>query len=104
VSSPRIVLSDQARNDLRSLESYIAERDGEARAAAVRTKLDRAMRNLASMPRMGSRRSYLKPKQRAFPVPPWTIYYEPLAEGEGVNIVRIIDGRRNLPAIFGKSP
>jgi toxin ParE1/3/4 len=103
VSSPRVVFLDQARNDLRSIEAYVAEHDGEARAAAIRSKLDRAIRNLAAMPGMGGRRSYLNPKQRAFPVPPWTIYYETLPEGDGIRVVRIIDGRRNLPRLFGKT-
>jgi plasmid stabilization system protein ParE len=103
VSSPRIVLLDEARDDLRSLEAYIAEHDGEARAAAIRSKIDRAIRNLAAMPGMGGRRPYLNPKQRAFSVPPWIIYYETLLEKDGIRIVRIIDGRRDLPAIFRKA-
>jgi toxin ParE1/3/4 len=102
VPSPLIDLSDEAKHDLRSIEAYIAEHDGEMRAAAVRSRLDQVMRRLAFMPGIGGRRSYLKPKQRAFPVSPWTIYYEALPDGIGVRIVRIIDGRRDLPAIFGK--
>jgi len=99
---PRIVFLDEARDDLRSIEAYIAEHDGEMRAAAIRSRLDQAIRRLAFMPGIGGHRSYLKPKQRAFPMSPWTIYYEALPNGDGVSIIRIIDGRRDLPSIFDK--
>jgi plasmid stabilization system protein ParE len=102
VSSLRIVLSDEARDDLRAIEAYIAEHDGETRAAAIRSRFDQTMRRLAFMPGIGGRRSYLKPKQRAFPMPPWTIYYEALPDGDGVDVIHIIDGRRDLPGLFGK--
>jgi plasmid stabilization system protein ParE len=102
VSSPRIVFLDEATDDLRSIEAYIAKHDGETRAAAVRSKFDQTMRRLAFMPGMGSRRPYLKPRQHAFPVPPWIIYCEALADGDGISIARIVDGRRDLPVIFGR--
>jgi toxin ParE1/3/4 len=101
VSSKRIVFTQTARNDLASLENYIAENDGEARASIVRARLDRAVENLAMMPRMGGSRPYLKPGRRAFPVSPWTIYYTPLPDG--IRVLRIVDGRRDLPGLFGKN-
>jgi plasmid stabilization system protein ParE len=103
VSSPRNVISPEARKDLEDLEAYIAEHDGELRATAIMDRLDKAVRNLALMPGMGGRRYYLKRNQRAFSVSPWTIFYEELPEREGINVVRVIDGRRNLPAMFGKT-
>jgi plasmid stabilization system protein ParE len=61
------------------------------------------MRNLASMPGMGRReRFYLEPGSRLFPVAPWAIVYEPLSEGDGIFVERILDGRRDLPAILKK--
>jgi len=101
VFSNRIVFTQAARNDLASIENYITENDGEARALAVRARLDKAIENLAAMPGIGGSRPYLKPGRRAFPVSPWTIYYAPLPDG--IRVLRVIDGRRDLPRLFGKS-
>jgi toxin ParE1/3/4 len=100
VATPRFALSPEARADLRQIENYIAVCDGEARASAFRRRLDKSMRMLAFMHGIGRQRSYLKPGQRAFPVPPWMIYYATLPGDDGIEIVRVIDGRRDLSAIF----
>jgi toxin ParE1/3/4 len=100
VLSNWIVLTQAARNDLASIENYIAENDGETHALAIRARLDKAIENLAAMPGIGGSRSYLKPGRRAFPVPPWTIYHVPLSDG--IRVLRVIDGRRDLPGLFGK--
>ena len=99
----RLTVSPEADADMAQIGTYIAERDGAARANAAVERIQRTMRNLAAMPGMGRRRSYLNPKQRAFPAPPWIIYYEMLPEGDGIRVVRIIDGRRDLPRLFGKT-
>lgn len=98
----RLVVSDEAGADLDSIAAYAAEHDGRLRAIAVSDRIRKAMDNLAFMPGMGSRRYYLRRNQRAFAVSPWTIYCEELSGRDGMNVVRIIDGRRNLPAILGK--
>jgi plasmid stabilization system protein ParE len=102
VVAGRLVVSKQAEADLDSITAYIVEHDGRLRATAIADRIQTAMDNLALMPGMGSRRYYLKRGQRAFFVSPWTIFYEELPDRDGINVVRIIDGRRNLPAIFGK--
>jgi len=66
-------------------------------------RLNKTIRNLAFMPGMGVRRYYLKRNERAFSVVPWTIFYEELPERENIAVVRIIDGRRDLPGLFGKN-
>lgn len=101
MTSKRIVFTQTARSDLASIENYIAENDGEARASAVRARLDKAIENLAMMPGIGASRPYLKPGRRAFPVSPWTIYYTTLSDG--IRVLRVIDGRRDLPSLFGRS-
>jgi plasmid stabilization system protein ParE len=66
-------------------------------AARIRQTID----NLALMPGIGRRRHYLDPASRAFPVPPWLIVYEHFPQADGVRILRIIDGRRDLDYLFG---
>ncbi|SRR5579862_550339 len=102
MSSGRLVVSEEAEADLDSIAAYIAEYDGRLRAITIADRIRKAMDSLAFMPGMGGRRYYLKRNQRAFSVSPWTIFYEELPEREGINVVRVVDGRRNLPAIFGK--
>ncbi len=59
------------------------------------------MRNLAFMPGMGHRRHYdLEEGARMLPVTPWTIVYDPLPDDGGILVQRILDGRRDLDAIF----
>jgi len=35
---------------------------------------------------------------------PWIIYYRPLLDGDGVQIVRIVDSRRDLDRLFRQKP
>jgi len=99
----RLVVSAEADADLATIGAYITEHDGRARAAMVTECIQKTMRSLASMPGMGRRWSYLNRDSRLFPVPPWVIVYMPLPEGNGIEVVRVIHGRRDLPAIFGRS-
>jgi plasmid stabilization system protein ParE len=100
--SGRLVVSEEAEADLDSIAAYVAEHDGRLRAIAIADRIRKAMDSLAFMPGMGGRRYYLKRNQRVFSVSPWTIFHEELPERVGINVVRVIDGRRNLPAMFGK--
>jgi toxin ParE1/3/4 len=38
----------------------------------------------------------------SFSVPPWLIVYDPLPDGNGTYILRILDNRRNVAALLGK--
>ncbi|HEX3672981.1 MAG TPA: type II toxin-antitoxin system RelE/ParE family toxin [Rhizomicrobium sp.] len=97
----QIIISVEARADLLQLERYIAERDGELRAELILGRIWETIRTLAFMPGLGSPRPYLNRKTRAFPSPPWLIVYAPLPSLDGIRIVRVVDGRRDLPAVLG---
>jgi toxin ParE1/3/4 len=100
VAGPRIVFSAEARADLLELESYIAERDGSPRAELILERIDRTIQTLASMPGLGRPRPFLRPGRLVFPSPPWLILYLPLLEG--IQVIRVVDGRRDLPAILDR--
>jgi plasmid stabilization system protein ParE len=103
VTSSRVDLSEEAKGDLRDIEDWIVDHDGEMRAAAALERIWKAIYNLAFMPGIGRRgHSYLEAGSRVFPVPPWTIIYQPLPEDGGIFVQRILDGRRDLAAIFKK--
>lgn len=101
---PQAVLTPAAQSDLNEIETYIIEQSGELRAADVRARLQKTMHNLALMPGMGRWHSYLDKHWRAFPLAPWTIYYKLRPDGDGIDVLRIIDGRRDIPAVFKKKP
>jgi toxin ParE1/3/4 len=100
----QVVLTPAAQNDLNEIETYIIEQSGELRAAEVRDRLQKTMHNLALMPGMGRWHPYLDKHWRAFPVAPWTIYYKQRPSDDGIDVLRVIDGRRDLPAVFKKRP
>jgi len=96
----RIELSDEARSDIFALKAYITERDGQGRADLVLGRIEGTIRALAFMPGMGRSRHYLAHGLRAFPSPPWQIVYRPLPSHDGILVVRVVDGRRDLKTLF----
>lgn len=100
----RLSVSPEAEANIEAIAAYIAEHDGVARAANAAERIRKAMNNLVLMPGMGGRRSYLGKDWLAFPVAPWTIYYKLQPDGEGIDVLRIVDGRRDLPSIFKRKP
>ena len=101
MTDPQIEYSDDAQADLLALMRYIADRDGKLRAEMVVGKIRGTIRTLAFMPGMGRQRPDIEPGARAFPATPWMIFYVPLPELDGIRVVRVIDGRRDLESLFG---
>lgn len=100
MAQPQVIYSSEARADLLELETYIASHDGEARAELILDRLDETIATLAYMPGMGRPRPYLHRDARIFPVSPWIIVYTPLPDLDGILVVRVVDGRRDLNAVF----
>jgi toxin ParE1/3/4 len=51
---------------------------------------------------LGRRRFDFKGDPYSFTVAPWLIIYEPLPDGVGIYILRILDSRRDIAALMGK--
>ena len=98
----RLTVSPKADTDLAGIGAFIAERDGTARADAVVKRIQRTMLNLAFMPGMGRHRSYLEQGARAFSAAPWVIVYELKPDGDGIAVLRVVDGRRDLLKLFAE--
>jgi toxin ParE1/3/4 len=99
-----LVWSNQARADL--LEIYVMI-GLEQPAAAERyfDRIDDKTRLLKSQPRMGVRRSDIRPSMRTLVEAPYLILYRTDPDtDEGpvgtVEIIRVVDGRRDLSGIF----
>ncbi len=99
MSSPRILRSPEARQDLLDIWSYIAEENAASVADAVLARLQGAMEVLAHAPLIGRERPEFSGNPRSIAVKPYVIFYEPLAESDGIIIWRVLHGARDLPLL-----
>ena len=93
----RVTHTPQARQDLFSIWSYIAE-DNPPAADRLLDTINEKCELLADHPKLGPARPDLAPDLRYFPVGSYLILYREIATG--VEIVRVLHGVRNLNAIF----
>jgi toxin ParE1/3/4 len=94
-------LSDQAKNDLAEIWEYIAE-ESPSSADRLIQRLVRQYKSLAENPGMGRLRAELRPGLRSFPVGNYLMFYRPIPEG--IAVLRIIHGARDLEALFEREP
>ncbi|MBI5129108.1 MAG: type II toxin-antitoxin system RelE/ParE family toxin [Rhodopseudomonas palustris] len=100
----RLTWTKAARDDLLDIYEAIA-RDQQATAERIFDRIEAKVALLGTQPRMGVRRRDIRPALRMLVEAPYLILYrtEPdTDEGplQGVEIVRVVDGRRNLTALF----
>ena len=88
----------RAGEDLSEIWDYIAD-DSVAHADAFIDRIDAKLRILATQPLMGRAREELAPRLRSFPVERYVIFYEVVPDG--IAIVRVLHGARDLEAQFG---
>ena len=99
---PRLRFSATADDDLGSIAEYIAERSG-SRAVAERftRELRRKCAELAAAPiLMGRPRTELRPDLRSHPYKSYVIFFRYV--GDALEIVNVIEGHRDIPALFGE--
>jgi plasmid stabilization system protein ParE len=100
MASPRYVLSPEALDDLAAIAEYIASRSGTDRASRVVDRISRAISAISFAPNAGRGCPNLDGEPLLFPVRPWLILYEPKPDLAGIYVLRVFDGRRDLPEIF----
>jgi len=85
--------------------AYIASESAPAVADAMLARIYGAMEVIAYAPYIGRERAEFAGSPRSIPVKPYVIFYEVLAEGDGILIWRIVHGARNLePLIHDPRP
>jgi toxin ParE1/3/4 len=94
---PIIIKRPLARSDLSEIWDYIAA-DNETRADAFVDLIDQKFQALADHPNLGRSRDELEEGLRSFPVGKQVIFYRVIPEG--VEIVRVLHGSRDLNAFF----
>ena len=99
-----LIWSPRARADL--LDIYV--RIGRERRDSAERFLDRIVKKatlLTTQPRMGIRRSDIRSRTRMLVERPYLLLYETIPDTDlgpvqAVEIVRVVDGRRDLKAMF----
>ncbi len=95
----RVIYAPEAEDDLLAIGAYIA-RDNPIRARAFIAKIEKRVEVLSVFPNSGRRRPEIGPEFRSIPVRPVVVFYRVRDEGGTVEIVRIIDGRRDFQTLF----
>jgi toxin ParE1/3/4 len=94
---PRVVHTRLARQDLLDIWAHIAA-DSPHAADRLLDTIDSKISLLAENPKLGRARSDIAPDLRYLPVGNYLILYREIAEG--IEVVRVLHGARNLRAIF----
>jgi toxin ParE1/3/4 len=90
----------RASADLSEVWEFLAE-ESEERADSFIDRIDAKFRTLATQPLMGRARPELGARIRSLAVPPYVIFYEPLADG--VLILRVLHGSRDIASQFDQN-
>jgi toxin ParE1/3/4 len=96
----RYRLTGPARRDLAAIRRYIAQ-DSPDRADAVIKRIRDRCRLLEAAPAQGRVRDDGPPiagEVRSVPVPPYVVFYR--IAGNVVQVLRVVDGRRDLGTAF----
>ncbi len=94
---PNLFIRPLAEADLLDIWDFIAE-DSEAKADRFLDVLNQKLQAIAQMPGMGRRREELAPGLRSFPVRNYNLFYQ-ITE-DGIDVVRVIHGSRDIEALF----
>jgi len=90
-------ISGSAEADLREIWFYVA-RDNTDAADRFVDRIQKKCQLLAESPRIGRSRAELGPGLRSFPIGNYLIFYRSVHDG--IEVVRILSGYRDLDALF----
>lgn len=99
---PYFVLSDEATNDLVSLAEYLKLVGDDTLAEKILTRFYHLFTLLAHWPDIGRTHKELTGYPRSFTMKPWIVFYEQVGDSESVRILRVLDGRRDIPTLLHK--
>lgn len=97
----RFRLAPSAQNDLDEIWRYISENNETAAEKFIR-ELSRTFELLAENKEIGTRQDDFLVTMRMFPFKSYQIYY--FASETGVEIYRVLHGRRNIEGLFEELP
>jgi toxin ParE1/3/4 len=97
----RVTRRPLADTDILEIWDFIAD-DSVSAADRWVDHLGEQFRLLATQPMMGRARDELAPGVRSFPFGRYVVFYVPL-DG-GIDVVRVLNGARDIDAVFSPEP
>ena len=98
MTQPEVILTPQAREDIKQIATYIKE-DSPQSSLAFRHTLENIYEVLLELPEIGTARNFHNPEMKGLRMlPVRLIFYR--STPEGLEIVRVIHGARDLPSLF----
>ena len=94
---PQIRKRPQAEADLEDIWWQIAQENPDA-ADRLLDSIDERCTTLAHFPSLGTSRDALLPNLRSLPVGNYLVFYLPVADG--IEVVRVLSGMRDIDALF----
>jgi toxin ParE1/3/4 len=98
-ASRPVIWSPEARTDLSDIWTYYIQVAGRQTADNIIRGIDHACRLLEDHPYGGRARDEIRPGLRSVVARPHVVFYR-VTEDETAEIVRVLDGRRDLEEIF----
>lgn len=93
----RVLRSEQAQQDLEGILDYLDRQSNEA-ADRFATRFDPTCELYAAHPQLGASSDEYAPNLRHFTVWNYAIFYRAIEDG--VELIRIIHGARDIPRLF----
>lgn len=93
----RFIISPTASQDLEEIVDYLSDQSLDAGEQFL-AEFDQKCRNLSRFPSMGRSYADLVPQLRGILIQTYIIFYQRVEDG--IEIVRVISGYRNLSAVF----
>ena len=93
----RYVINVLASRDLNEIADYFAETSLEAGERFFR-EFNRKCQQLVAFPNSGKSYAEIRAELRGLPLESYIIFYRIL--DDGIEILRVVSGRRNLPSLF----
>ncbi len=93
----RVIRSEQAQEDLEGILEYLDSQRTDA-ADRFATKFERTCELHAEHPQIGARSEEYAPNLRHFAVWNYAVFYRPIKDG--IELIRIIQGARDIPRLF----
>ena len=96
----RYVINILATQDLNAIADYFAENNLEAGERFFRD-FNRKCQQLVAFPNSGKSYAQIRPDLRGLSLEGYIIFYRVL--NDGIEILRVMSGRRNFPSLFEES-
>ena len=97
---PRILRRERAVLDLAEHWGYRASVQGIESADGLLDRIEARLQLLATFPESGTSRDELRPGLRSVVLGKLVLFYNPLKDG--IELVRVLDGRRDLQTILAE--